>query len=147
MTETKKETDDYEQFKIKIYNLWDLYLHINQNPYVGRCYAWAKRENANFVTDMTEEETLELFHTIVPEWDSAISSLYLHDRSNVAILGNTAPHLHAHLIPRYRTPRHLYNHVFTDPNPKGNYAPYPKHEFPTTTLLQIKDDIKIELKK
>jgi len=35
----KKSEIDYEQLKIKTYDFWDLYLHVSQFPYLGRCYA------------------------------------------------------------------------------------------------------------
>ena len=131
----------FDKFKIKTYSLWDLYLHKNQFPYVGRCYAAAKRENAAKITDMTPEEGAELFNIIIPEWDKSISALFQHDWPNVAILGNDWPHLHAHLIPRYSTPRTVQGIEFVDPNPKGNYSPYPKKELPLELLLQIRDSI------
>jgi len=136
---------DYEHFKIKVYDNWELFLHTNQYPYLGRCYAWAIRPDANKVTDMDKTETDELFNIIVPEWDRAVSELFDHDWPNVSYLGNTSPHLHWHLIPRYHTPRKFYDTDFIDPNPTGNYAPYPKKPLPEEVLMQIKRDIKSKI--
>ena len=136
---------DYEQFKIKSYSFWDLFLHVNQFPYLGRCYAWAKRGNADAIVEIEPEETLQLFEKIIPKWSRAVKSLFQQDRDNVALLGNEANHLHAHLIPRYSTPREFAGVTFIDPNPRGNYAPYPKKELPLETLLQIRDSIKEKL--
>ncbi len=133
---------DYDQFKIKEYDLWDLFLHVNQYPYLGRCYAWAKREDADKITDINSGELVELFGDIIPAWDRAVYQLFQHDRPNLAILGNEAPHLHAHLIPRYNTPKEFQGITFTDPNPKGNYAPYPKQKIELDILLQIRDAVK-----
>lgn len=55
---------DYERFKIKVYQFWELFLHERQFPYLGRCYAWAKRGDAQKFTDMSPEEGEELI-TIV----------------------------------------------------------------------------------
>ena len=137
---------DYDQFKIKEYDHWDLFLHINQFPYLGRCYAWARREDADKITDIHYGELIELFGKIVPAWDQVVHRLFQHDRPNVAILGNEAPHLHAHLIPRYNTPREFYGLTFTDPNPAGNYAPYPKQKIELESLLKNRDVIKERLK-
>lgn len=137
---------DYEQLKIKEYDFWDLYLHIYQFPYIGRCYAWAKRDNAQKATDMNSFERDELFETITPAWGAAVYKLFKHDWPNIAIFSNTAKHLHAHLIPRYNSPREFYGIEFTDPNPKGNYAPYPKKEIPNDILIKIKEDISCVLK-
>jgi len=120
--------EDYEKFKIKEYKHWILFLHKNQYPYIGRCYAWAKREDANLITDMSREEQEELFNIIIPQWDKAIKKLFNHDRPNLSILGNTSPHLHAHLIPRYHNPVTHYKIEFIDPNPNSNYSPYSKKE-------------------
>ena len=135
-------TEDFEKFKIKTYGFWDLYLHINQSPYLGRAYAWARRENADHLSDMNKEERDELFEKVFPAWETAVKSLFQHDRSNLAILGNEAPHLHAHFIPRYSTPRIYKGIEFADPNPKGNYAPYEKKKLDLELLLEIKDKLK-----
>jgi len=132
---------DYEQYLIRKYKHWGLYLHLEQYPYVGRCYAWALREDADLVEDMTPEEREELFGIILPAWSAAIKKLYNHDRSNLAILGNTSPHLHCHLIPRYKKPQNQYGIEFVDPQPTRNYAPHPKKELAETTLMQIRQDI------
>lgn len=136
---------DFDQFKIKEYHHWDLFLDKRQYPYIGRCYAWAKRPNADLITDMNTSELLELFMQVIPSWDDAVKALFTRDRPNVAILGNEAPHLHAHLIPRYSTPRTFHGIEFVDPNPKGNYAPYPKKELPLDVIMTIKDDIRAKL--
>lgn len=129
-------------FCIKEYDFWDLFLHINQYPYIGRCYAWAKRDEADKITEIRSGELLEVFGKIISDWNRAVYQLFQHDRPNLAILGNEAPHMHAHLIPRYNSPREFQGMVFTDPNPRGNYAPYDKRELPLDILLQIRDAIK-----
>jgi diadenosine tetraphosphate (Ap4A) HIT family hydrolase len=136
---------DYELFKIKEYDTWDLFLHVNQFPYIGRTYAWAKREDADLITDINLEETAELFGKVIPAWYRAVKKLYNHDRPNLAILGNEVPHLHAHLIPRYNSLRNFHGHNFVDQNPKGNYAPYPKVGISKDVLLKIRDEIKNKL--
>lgn len=133
---------DFEKFKIVGYSHWDLYLHQNQYPYVGRCYAAAKRKDADLVTDMYSDEAVELFRTVIPYWDNAVRQLFQRDRPNVAILGNDWNHLHAHLIPRYNSPRVVRGFEFVDPNPRGNYAPYEKRELPLEFLLAIRDDLR-----
>ncbi|MEK6816585.1 MAG: HIT domain-containing protein [Nanoarchaeota archaeon] len=138
---------DYEQFKIKCYDKWDLYLHANQYPYIGRCYAWAKRDSALNAMDMDREEMDDLFGTVIPEWDSAIKQLFRHDTTNLACLCNEARHLHWHLIPRYNSPMRFYEIEFADPNPDGNYSPYPKQKIQEEILLRIKDDITSKLTK
>ncbi|MBI5064875.1 hypothetical protein HZA97_01440 [Candidatus Woesearchaeota archaeon] len=133
---------DYSEFLIKEYDLWDLYLHTAQYPYIGRCYAWSKRESAKEVTDMDLSETSELFEIVIPEWNNAVKELFKHDRTNLACLCNDAKHLHWHLVPRYQKPREYGGITFEDPRPNHNYAPYPKKELDKKILLEIRDKIK-----
>lgn|SRR3989344_448962 len=137
--------DEFEKFKIKEYRNWDLYLHQAQFPFIGRCYAWAKRENAVIIEDIRLREGVELIFGIIPKWSMVISKLYHHDLSNLGIYGNTARHLHAHLIPRYNHPRNFHGIEFIDPNPNGNYSPYPKKEISMDILLKIRDEIKSKI--
>ncbi len=118
-----KSDPSSDQFKIREYQFWDLYLHEQQYPYIGRCYAWALRDDALRPTDMNVPERNELFDTIVPAWESAITKLFRMDWPNIAILGNTTAHLHAHLIPRYNYPVSFRGIAFVDPQPKN--APWP----------------------
>lgn len=136
---------DYSQLKIKVYQNWELFLHEQQSPYIGRCYAWARREGAKKTTDMSGDEREELFAKVIPEWDGAVSELFRHDWHNIASLGNTTPHLHWHLIPRYKSAREFYGIQFIDPNPTGNYAPYEKKDLPLDVLLGIKGKIRSKL--
>jgi diadenosine tetraphosphate (Ap4A) HIT family hydrolase len=117
-----------DNLKICSFEHWILFLHPNQYPYIGRCYAWAKREEANKLMDMNVEEREELFDIILPAWNKVNKKIFQHDLTNFAIFANTAKHLHAHFIPRYNQSRTFENIVFTDPNPTGNYSPYPKKE-------------------
>ncbi|MCR4284650.1 MAG: hypothetical protein NUV97_01235 [archaeon] len=137
--------EDFERFKLKTYDLWDLFLHERQSPYIGRAYAWARRPEADLVSDASRGEILELFEVVIPDWERATRELFRHDRSNVAILGNEAPHLHAHLIPRYQTSRTFAGIDFVDPNPRGNYAPYPKVGLDEAVVFQIRDLMKGKL--
>lgn len=136
---------DRNKLKIKDYKYWNLTLNEKQYPYVGRCRASSKREEADLVIDMRKEEAEELFSIIIPEWHNAIKSLFKCDRPNVSCLGNTLNHLHWHLIPRYKSARKFYGIEFIDPNPKGNYSPYDKREVGEEILLKIKEDISREI--
>ena len=135
----------YARWLLAEYDHWRLFLHTDQFPYIGRCYAAAKRSEADFITDILPSESNELMHIVIPAWNEAIKALFRHDRPNVAILGNEWRHLHAHLIPRYHTPRTFYGIEFVDPNPKGNYSPFTKREISDEILLKVKEDIKAKL--
>lgn len=130
---------NHDQFRIKTYNFWDLFLHKEQYPYIGRCYAAAKRPDLDLVSNMDPHEMWELFETIVPQWDFAVYYLFNRSKPNVAFGGNNWQRLYVDLIPRYNTPC-IYGVVqFIDPNPGENYVPYPKMDLPLDTLLNIRD--------
>ena len=132
---------EYDDYRIRSYYFWDLFLHKEQYPYIGRAYAWALRDDAQLTTDMEAHERKELFEKVLPDWNAAVKKTFQHDWTNVASLGNTTAHLHWHFIPRYRSLKDAYGMCFEDPNPNGNYAPYPKKDIPLETLMQIKKDI------
>ncbi|MBS3147034.1 HIT domain-containing protein [Candidatus Woesearchaeota archaeon] len=136
---------DYTQQLIKSYSYWDLVLNKFQSQFIGMCFAWSLRKEANNLIDMNLEERGELFSLIIPEWDKAVRELFNHDRSNLAIIGNEMPHLHVHLIPRYFSHRYFYGREFIDPNPKGLFYPLDRTELPSELQFQIRDDIKSKL--
>lgn len=141
------EIFNYEQLKIETFPSWTLYLHKEQYPYLGRCYAAAIRPEAEHIAQITGPEASELNCYITPLWYQTVQKLYQADWPNLAILGNEWRHLHAHLIPRYFSPRNFYGYEFIDPQPNKNYAPYPKKELPLELLFKIRDDIKKELER
>jgi len=132
---------DYEIYLIKEYKSWKLYLHEAQYPYIGRCYAWAKNDGSKKLEDMSKAERDELFDIVIPEWTTAVKKLFHADWINAAILGNTTPHVHWHLVPRYHSGREFYGIKFLDSHPKSNYSPYEKRVLPEDTLSQIKQTI------
>jgi diadenosine tetraphosphate (Ap4A) HIT family hydrolase len=137
---------DFRLLKIKEFEFWNLQLHQNQFPYIGRCYAWCKRDNAKSALDMNEKENAELFSKIIPSWWNAVKALYDSERPNISCYGNEAPHLHWHLIPRFSGKRMFYSITFEDRNQKSNYAPYEKKEISLDMLIKIKNDITSKLK-
>lgn len=134
-----KELNPYWWYVLKRYEHWVLYLHPNQYPYLGRCYAAAIRDEADLVTDMSPEEGNELFQVVIPGWSRALYSMFrIEFRPNVAILGNDWAHLHCHMIPRYKQVVTFRGEEFVDPNPSGNYSPYPKKKLPLVIVLDMK---------
>ena len=121
---------------------WDLFLAKDAAPYLGRCVAWAKRPEAKRFIDMTREEGEEL-SAIVALWLKALSRWLesqgepLPYRENVAILGNSEPHLHAHLVPRYEEPVCVFDKTFIDPRPHQHYRPYERVELPAEVKERI----------
>lgn len=134
--------DPYEAYLIARYTHWNLYLQQNQSPYLGRCYAAAVREDADFATDMTPSERDELFDVIIPNWKKNLNQVAPFDRENIAIFWNDWNHLHVHLIPRRNASIKYCDHIFTDPRPTGNYSPFAKEELPQDVTASILADMR-----
>lgn len=128
----------YDYLKVKEYKHWTIFLHPNQY-YLGRSYVWANRENAIDFLDTNEDEKAEFF-VAATQLKQSLIRLFQPDLFNYAALGNVAPHLHVHLIPRYRSIRQFFGYEFKDQRWGMNYAPYDK----TFTLT---DEVLIEIKK
>jgi diadenosine tetraphosphate (Ap4A) HIT family hydrolase len=96
---------------------------------------------------MTRAEGEEL-QRIVAIWLEALSTWLASEgqpepyRENVSILGNSEPHLHAHLIPRYEEPVRVFGMTFTDPRPHHHYKPYEKTTVPDEILERIRDTLR-----
>lgn len=135
---------DYERFRIQDYTRWSVYLHANQY-FLGRTYAWAKREDVVDLMDATEDEQKELF-IVGRAIKNALAQLFQPDLMNYAALANEARHLHIHFIPRYASPRTFDGIQFIDERWGKNYAPY-NYDFktPEITLMKIRDLIREKL--
>lgn len=131
---------DYEQYKIRGYKYWGVYLHDNQY-YLGRVYIWSKREGLVDLMDTTEEERREFFE-IGAALKQVLSRLFRPDLFNWASLGNITSHCHVHLVPRYKTSRVHLGIEFQDENWGKDWAPYNK-KFTITekALMTIKEQI------
>ena len=58
------------------------------------------------MTDLPHKERMQLM-TVLFAVETAVRSLYQPDKINLASLGNMVPHLHWHIIPRFRDDRHF----------------------------------------
>ena len=134
-----KELSPYWWYQLKWYKYWVLYLHPNQYPYLGRCYAASIRVEPHF-SNATWEELNEL-SLIIEDWERAVKSIFEIDFwHNLAIFGNDWPQNHAHFIPRYSQGFEFGGVWFEDPRPGRceSYSPYPKKKLPEVILLEMK---------
>lgn len=67
------------------------------------------------IKEMTELTTSDRDHLmgVVFAVEAALCELLLPDKINLASLGNQTPHLHWHVIPRYREDAHFPNPVWS----------------------------------
>lgn len=101
---------------------WSLYLHENQN-YIGWVYLWARRQDSLDFLSMTAEEE-ESFFQHARCVKNVLGQLFHPDLFNYASLGNVTPHLHVHIIPRYKEFRLFEGQTFVDTRWGDNFAPY-----------------------
>ena len=144
-----KDADYYEQFRIKRYLFWDLFVHPKQGDYLGRVYAWTRRNPGKYkdASDMPVLDNLELFFRILPSWQRAIKHLFPNlIRPNVSIQCNETKVLHAHLIPRFDGPVKYKGKTFTDNKPDANYA-NEKYRVRKQTDIKILHSLRDELKQ
>jgi len=134
----------YEKFLIKEFGHWKAYIHESQN-YLGRFYLLAKREDALDFFEMHNSEIRE-YLSAGRMLKKSLEDLFHPDMFNYAIFGNTAKHLHTHIIPRYKKERLFGGVIFRDENWGGNYAPYDiDFKVSEELLIKLKDKIRDKL--
>ncbi|EXI71384.1 MAG TPA: HIT family protein [Candidatus Accumulibacter phosphatis] len=86
---------------------------VGDPDYPGFCRVILNR-HVREMTDLSEDERIRLMHVLFGV-EKAIRALYQPDKINLASLGNMTPHLHWHVIPRWRDDRHFPNPVWATP--------------------------------
>lgn len=76
-----------------------LYMYREQS-YPGRCVL-AHKKHKYKLTDLTRKEAAEFFDE-VRLCAEVIDELYGPDKINYLILGDVSPHLHIHIVPKYK---------------------------------------------
>ena len=72
------------------------------------------KRHATELTDLTEAEYLGLMGTL-RKVEAAVREAMQPDKMNVASLGNQTPHVHWHVIPRFRDDRHFPSPIWAPP--------------------------------
>lgn len=125
---------DFSKYLIKEYTYWSVYIAEDQS-YLGRCVIWCKRDSAMDLADVTLEEREELF-VILKQLKQAIIKAFQADWFNYTFLGNEIPHLHEHVIPRYKTPKDFEGVLFVDE--QWGHNPYKggKNKFISSDIVE-----------
>ena len=66
------------------------------------------------MTDLPHKERMQLMNVVFAV-ETAVRCLYQPDKINLASLGNMTPHVHWHLIPRWRNDRHFPMPIWAAP--------------------------------
>ena len=93
--------------------------------FLGRCY-FALNLHETDVTKLLQAERDSLW-AFFSRAKSALDSLFAPDHYNYVFLMNLTPHLHAHIIPRYGSPREFAGETFIDGRLGDHYDTQASH--------------------
>ena len=88
-------------------------VRVDEPDYPGFCRVILKR-HAREMTDLEPAEREGLMR-IVYEVEAAIRESMGADKMNLASLGNMTPHVHWHVVPRFRDDRHFPTPIWAAP--------------------------------
>lgn len=92
-------------------------IRIDDPHYPGFCrVVW--HEHVAEMTDLTGASQRHLLNVVLAT-EEALRQLMRPDKINLASLGNVVPHLHWHVIPRFRDDRHFPEPVWGTPQRDG----------------------------
>jgi len=92
-------------------------LHVTDAGFAGFCRVVWNEHVAEF-SDLDETDRNHVMKVVAAVERSLRSMLSPH-KMNVASLGNQTPHLHWHVIPRYRDDSHYPNSIWAAPRREG----------------------------
>ena len=108
----------------------------NEADYPGLCrVVW--HDHIKEMTDLRAAER-ERCMIVVFELERALRALLNPDKINVASLGNAVPHLHWHVIPRFRDDRHYPGAIWAAPLRAGTIRALPE-QFDELLRSQLKN--------
>lgn len=105
-------------------DIWRVELNPNQQ-HLGRTFV-GLREHKSSISELVPEEVLEL-HRVMTTLEIGARAAFQPDLFNWLCLMNNAkrdsqePHVHWHMVPRYRQPIVFDGHTFTDDAWPGQY--------------------------
>jgi diadenosine tetraphosphate (Ap4A) HIT family hydrolase len=77
------------------------------------------------MTDLTAPERARLMDVVFAT-EAALREVLAPDKINLASLGNAVPHVHWHVIPRFRDDRHFPNPIWAEPCRDATARPTPE---------------------
>lgn len=88
-------------------------VHPNETDYPGLCRViW--NEHVREMSDLQPAQRERCMQAVFV-LEQALSELLQPDKMNLASLGNAVPHLHWHVVPRYRDDRHFPTPIWGAP--------------------------------
>ncbi len=86
---------------------------VDEPGYAGVCRVILDRHVCE-MTDLIPQERTRLMDAVFAT-ETALREVLAPDKINLASLGNAVPHLHWHVIPRYRDDRHFPDSIWAEP--------------------------------
>jgi diadenosine tetraphosphate (Ap4A) HIT family hydrolase len=80
-------------------------VRVDDQDYPGFCRVILNR-HVKEMTDLASEDQLRLMQVVL-KVEQAVRKIMRPDKINLASLGNMTPHVHWHVIPRYKRDRHF----------------------------------------
>ena len=96
-------------------------VRVDEPDYPGFCRVILKR-HAREMTDLAPAEREGLM-AVVYAVESAVRETMQPDKMNIASLGNMTPHVHWHVVPRFRDDRHFPGPIWAVPQREPSVPP------------------------
>ena len=106
-------------------------VRVDEPDYPGFVRVILKR-HAREMGDLAREER-EALMAVVFEVEAAVRETMQPDKMNLASLGNMTPHVHWHVVPRFRDDRHFPNPIWAAPQ-RGRPAAHARRESDASRL-------------
>ena len=88
-------------------------VRVDEPDYPGFCRVILER-HATEMTQLPPDDRLDLMRVVFAV-EEAVRETLQPDKVNIASLGNMTPHVHWHVIPRYRDDRHFPGPIWAAP--------------------------------
>lgn len=82
------------------------------DPSYSAYYRVENIQHVKEMTDLEEKDRMELMQVVFTV-ESAIRTCYKPDKINLASLGNLTPHIHWHIIPRFKNDNHYPGSIWS----------------------------------
>ena len=96
-------------------------VRVDEPDYPGFVRVILKR-HAREMGDLAQQERDDLM-AVVFAVEAAVRETMQPDKMNLASLGNMTPHVHWHIVPRFRDDRHFPNPIWASPQRSAGSVP------------------------
>jgi diadenosine tetraphosphate (Ap4A) HIT family hydrolase len=124
--------NEYEIFKNNLYRIIKV-----QNDDYPLYFQLIINQHIKELSDLQYFDAIKIFNVIYL-LDKSICEIYQVDKINIASLGNVVPHLHWHIIGRYKHDKHFPNSIWGNITNK-DYKP--NLEISNISLIQLKEKL------